>query len=86
VGEIVELFEGVYSAGRWPISIYPRWMRVSLTFLIPIAFAVTIPAEALTNRLTPQALLGTLDMTILFLALARAIWRLGIKNYSGASA
>lgn len=86
VGEIVELFEGVYAAGRWPISIYPRWLRVSLTFLIPIAFAVTIPAEALTGRLTPQVLLGTFGLTILFLTLARLVWRLGVRNYSGASA
>ena len=86
VGEIVELFEGVYAAGRWPINIYPRWLRISLTFLIPIAFAVTIPAEALIGRLTPPVLLGSFGLTILFLALARLVWRLGVKNYSGASA
>jgi ABC-2 type transport system permease protein len=86
VGEIVELFEGVYAAGRWPISIYPRWLRFSLTFLIPIAFAVTIPAEALTNRLTPLALLGTFGLTVLMLALARLVWFLGARHYSGASA
>src|SRR5699024_3605600 len=39
------------NAGSWPITIYPGWLRVSLTFLIPIAFAVTIPAESLTGRL-----------------------------------
>lgn len=86
VGEIVELFEGVYAAGRWPISIYPRWLRFGLTFIIPIAFAVTVPAEALTNRLTAQTLLGTLVLTILLVALARLVWILGVRNYSGASA
>jgi ABC-2 type transport system permease protein len=86
VGEIVELFEGVYAAGRWPIGIYPKWLRFSLTFLIPIAFAVTIPAEALTNRLTPLTLLGTFGLTILMVALARLVWFLGARHYSGASA
>jgi ABC-2 type transport system permease protein len=86
VGEVVELFEGVYAAGRWPVRIYPRWLRLSLTFLIPVAFAVTIPAEALTGRLTPQALLGTFGLALVFMALARLVWRLGVKQYSGASA
>ena len=54
--EIVELFEGVYQAGRWPVAIYPDWLRIGLTFLVPIAFAVTVPAEALTGRLTPATL------------------------------
>jgi ABC-2 type transport system permease protein len=86
VGEVAELFEGVYAAGRWPVRIYPRWLRLSLTFLIPVAFAVTIPAEALTGRLTPQALLGTFGLALVFMALARLVWRLGVKQYSGASA
>ncbi len=86
VDEIVNLFQGVYAAGRWPVTIYPQWLRVGLTFIIPVAFAVTIPAEALTSRLTPLILLGTVVLTILFVLLARFIWRKGLKNYSGASA
>jgi ABC-2 type transport system permease protein len=86
VDEIVNLFQGVYAAGRWPVGIYPRWLQVGLTFIIPVAFAVTIPAEALTSRLTPLTLLGTVALTIFFILVARFIWRLGLKNYSGASA
>lgn len=86
VYEIVDLFQGVYAAGRWPVGIYPRWLQIGLTFIIPVAFAVTIPAEALTSRLTPLVLVGTLGLTIFFGILARFIWRLGLKNYSGASA
>ncbi len=84
--EIVNLFQWLYAAGRWPVSIYPQWLRVGLTFIIPAAFAVTIQAEALTSRLTPLILLGTFALTILFVILARVIWRKGLKNYSGASA
>ena len=86
VDEIVNLFQGVYAAGRWPVGIYPRWLQVGLTFIIPVAFAVTIPAEALTSRLTPLILVGTFALTSLFIVLSRFIWRLGLKNYSGASA
>jgi len=86
VGEIVELFEGVYAAGRWPVGIYPRYLRLSLTFIIPISFAVTVPAEALTNRLTPQTLLGALGLTVLLLVVSRLVWLRGLRKYSGASA
>jgi ABC-2 type transport system permease protein len=86
IDALVELFEGIYSTGRWPVSIYPDWLRVGLTFLVPVAFAVTIPAEALTNRLTPVALLGEAGLALLFFALARLVWKLGVRNYSGASA
>jgi ABC-2 type transport system permease protein len=86
VDEIVNLFQGIYAAGRWPVSIYPQWLRVGLTFIVPVAFAVTIPAEALTSRLTPLILIGAFALTIAFSFLARFVWRKGLKNYSGASA
>ncbi len=86
IWEMVNLFQGLYAAGRWPVGIYPDWLRVGLTFLVPVAFAVTVPAEALTNRLTSTTMLGALALTIFFVALSRFIWRLGVKSYSGASA
>ena len=86
VNEIVNLFEGLYAAGRWPVSLYPDWLRTGMTFLVPVAFAVTVPAEAMTNRLTPETMLFALGLTIMFLLLARGVWLLGLRNYSGASA
>ncbi len=86
VDEMVNLFEGVYAAGRWPVSVYPQWLRLILTFIVPVAFAVTIPAEALTGRLTVLTLLGALALTVLLAVLARFVWRRGVKAYSGASA
>ena len=86
VDEIVNLFEGIYAAGRWPVSIYPDWLRTGLTFLVPVAFAVTVPAEALTNRLSGGTLLGALGLTVLLLAMARGVWKLGLRSYGGASA
>jgi ABC-2 type transport system permease protein len=86
IENIIDLFQGLYAAGRWPVSIYPTWLRIGLTFLVPVAFAVTIPAEALTARLTPLTLLGELALTIIFIVLSRLIWHFGVRHYSGASA
>jgi ABC-2 type transport system permease protein len=86
VDEIVELFSGVYQSGRFPVTIYPDWLRFGLTFLVPIAFAVTIPAEGLTGRLTPTTLLGAAAFAVVLLGFTRWLWRTGLRRYSGASA
>jgi ABC-2 type transport system permease protein len=86
INEITELFQGVYQAGRYPIGIYPGWLRYGLTFLVPVAFAVTVPAEALTGRLTLPTVAGAAGLALVLLAVARWFWRLGLRRYSGASA
>jgi len=61
-------------------------LRTGLTFLVPTAFAATVPAEALTGQLDGQTLLGATALTAALLALARWIWRTGPRHYSSASA
>ena len=84
--EDVEVVQSIYQAGRWPISLYPGWLRFALTFIVPVAFATTIPAEALTGRLSGSTLLGAAGLAIVLFTGARLIWRLGLRRYSGASA
>ena len=81
-----ELFEGVFQTGRWPIGIYPTWLRLSVTFVVPIAFAVTVPAEAVTSRLDWQTLALAAGVAVVFFAITRWFWRFGLKSYTGASA
>jgi ABC-2 type transport system permease protein len=83
--EIHELFEGIYQSGRWPVTIYPGWLRISLTYLVPIAFAVTVPAEALTSRLTIETLALAAAFALGLFLVTRWFWRFGLRNYSGAS-
>jgi viologen exporter family transport system permease protein len=83
---IVELFDGMYQAGRWPVSVYPGWLRVGFTILVPLAFAVTVPASALTGRATGLLLLGSVAFTVVLATLTRWVWRHALRRYSGASA
>jgi ABC-2 type transport system permease protein len=83
---ILVIFQAMYQAGRWPVTIYPIWLRTILTFLVPVAFAVTVPAQALTGRLNGQTLLGAVLLALFFWLAARWFWRFGIRYYSGASA
>jgi ABC-2 type transport system permease protein len=81
-----ELFEGIFQTGRWPIGIYPDWLRFGITFLVPIAFAITVPAEAVTSRLDWQTLAFCALFTAVAFAASRWFWRFGLRRYSGASA
>jgi ABC-2 type transport system permease protein len=86
VYEMINLFEGLYAAGRWPVGIYPGWLRGLLTFLVPVAFAVTVPSEILVGRMSIPTLLLAVGLAAGLLLLARLVWTLGLRNYSGASA
>ncbi|MHB0877184.1 MAG: ABC transporter permease [Anaerolineae bacterium] len=86
VDNILVVFQSMYQAGRWPVGIYPPWLRWSLTLLVPVAFATTVPAEALTGRLNGGTLVAGVALAAVMLVLSRWFWKRGVKRYSGASA
>lgn len=86
VDEMAGLLHGLYDAGRWPVRVYPFWLQGVLTVLVPLGFAVTVPAEAFTGRLTIGTVGLFLVITLVFILGSRMFWRYGVRNYSGASA
>jgi ABC-2 type transport system permease protein len=86
VENILVIFQSMYEAGRWPVSLYPGWLRIILTFLVPVAMATTIPVQALSGRLTLTSLAGVWGLAVVFAAGSRVLWRIGLKRYAGASA
>lgn len=86
VDNILVIFSSLYEAGRWPVTIYPAALRIILTFLVPVAFAVTVPAEALTGRITLPTLGLSFAVGLLLTAFSRWFWTFGVRHYSGASA
>jgi len=83
---ILVIFQAVYSAGKYPVAIYPRWLKMAMTFLVPVAFAVTVPSEALVGRLSTEGLWGAVAMAMVMVVVARLFWLWGVRHYSGASA
>ncbi len=83
---VQELFTGLYRAGQYPVTVYPAWLRVMLTYLVPLGFAITVPSESLTGRLTLTRFLVTLVFMVLAFAATRWFWLRGTRRYSGASA
>ena len=86
IENILMIFWSMYTAGRWPVGIYPAWLRWTLTLVVPVAFAVTVPAEAVSGRLEPETLLGAALLAAALLGGSRWFWNRGLRHYSGASA
>lgn len=86
IENILEIFRSMYEAGRWPVSLYPGWLRFILSFIVPVAFVTTVPAEALTGRLTPSTLLIAVVLAAVLLVVSRLFWKIGLRQYSGTSA
>jgi ABC-2 type transport system permease protein len=80
------IFYSMYAAGRWPVQVYPGWLRLVLTLVVPVGFAVTVPAEALVGRLDAGTLGAALALAAFSLAGSRWLFRRGLRRYSGASA
>ncbi len=86
VENILEIFRSMYEAGRWPISLYPPWLRFILSFIVPVAFVTTVPVEALTGRLTGGTLAIAAALAVFLLVASRLVWKIGLRQYGGASA
>jgi ABC-2 type transport system permease protein len=86
IENILMIFWSMYTAGRWPVGIYPGWLRFMLTLVVPIAFAVTVPAQAITGRLEPSTLGLAAVLALGMSVSARWFWLQGLRRYAGASA
>ncbi len=86
IESILAIFQTMYQVGRWPVSIYPIWLRFIFTFLVPIALATTVPAKALTGQISLLDLLIVIIIMAVLLVTSRLVWLKGLKNYTGASA
>lgn len=84
---ILVIFQALFgNAGRWPVTIFPGWLRAFLTFAVPVAFAVTVPAQALTGQLDLGTGLLAIGVAVVFFVAARVFWLFALRHYTGASA
>lgn len=68
-----------------PFGVFPTVPRLAITYIIPLAFVVFVPAQALTGRLAWWQIPVALAFAAFFLLLANLAWRAGLKKYSSAS-
>lgn len=86
VENLLAIFWAFTEAGRFPVDVYPLWLRVSLSTIVPIGIAVTAPANVIAGRMDWIGVAMLAAGTVLAVAIASALWRRGLKSYTGASA
>ena len=81
----VTILQALLDAGRYPVTVYPVWLRIIVTFIIPVAVATTVPLQALRGDLSISRILMFLAIGIASFLFASRVWKAGLKRYSGAS-
>jgi ABC-2 type transport system permease protein len=81
----VTILQALMDSGRFPATIYPPWLRLIVTYLVPIALATTIPLQGLRGDLSGRQVLTFLAVGAVAFAVAYRIWKAGLQQYSGAS-
>ena len=81
----VTILQALLDSGRYPVTVYPVWLRIIVTYIIPIALATTVPLQALRGELVPERILLFVAVSIVSAWIASLVWKAGIKRYSGAS-
>lgn len=81
----VTILQALLDAGRYPATVYPFWLRIIVTFLVPIAVATTVPLQGLRGDLETGQIFMFLGIGIASFLLSSRLWQAGIRRYSGAS-
>jgi ABC-2 type transport system permease protein len=81
----VTILQALLDAGRYPVTVYPVWLRIIVTFIVPIAVATTVPLQGLRGELNLSRVIMFLAIGIVSFLVASRVWKAGLKRYSGAS-
>ena len=85
VDNLLYLFQSVFDVARWPSSVFRGVLAVVFTFVLPLALMTTYPSLALLGKLNLMTAAGAVAGSLLFAAVARAIWIVSIRRYTSAS-
>ena len=79
------VFDGLFQMARYPVGVYPPWVRLVLTWIIPVGLITTVPAQALAGDLGGSMFLAALGIAAALLAGASWLFRTGLRRYGSAS-
>jgi len=82
---VTEVLRGLMESGRYPMAAYPTSYRFFFTFVVPIAFLTTVPAEALLGRGEAIWTAGSIFLAIALLYASHKFWQFALRFYTSAS-
>ena len=82
---VTEVLRGFLDAGRYPIVAYPAAYRFFFTFIIPVTFLTTVPAETMLGRSPNIWIIWAGCLACILLAVSNMVWRFALRFYTSAS-
>ena len=83
--DLSTMFNSCWQFGRYPVTIYQQPFRALLTFVLPVAFVSTLPAQALTRGVSPLILpTATLAAAVAVVGVGE-VWSAGLRRYRSAT-
>ena len=82
---VTEVLRGLLEAGRYPMAAYPATYRFFFTFVVPVAFLTTVPAETLLGRGEILWIFGAGVLAIALFLASCLFWRFALRFYTSAS-
>jgi ABC-2 type transport system permease protein len=79
------LLDSIFDAARWPLDVFRGAWRIIFTFVIPLGLMTTYPARAILGTLAPSTAVLAVIGSVVFAALARAVWTQALRRYTSAS-
>jgi ABC-2 type transport system permease protein len=79
------VFDAVFQVARYPVGLYPGWLRLMLTWMVSVGIMTTVPAQALTGELPTGMLIGSGVVATALLIGASVLFRSGLRRYASAS-
>lgn len=80
-----EVLRGLLEAGRYPRAAFPGFVQIFFTFVVPVAFMTTVPAEVLMGEATVTWMIAEAAIAIGLFMFSRVFWRFALRYYTSAS-
>jgi ABC-2 type transport system permease protein len=82
---VTEVLRGLLEAGRYPLVAYPVAYRFFFTFVVPVTFITTVPAETLLGKVNMVSFGGSIGLAAILMVLANRFWHFALRFYTSAS-
>jgi ABC-2 type transport system permease protein len=80
-----EVLRSFIEAGKYPMSAYGVGLRFFFTFILPVAFLTTIPAEIMRGSKAPTFILVEAGLAAALFTASRLFWKRALRSYTSAS-
>lgn len=82
---VEDSYWSVSSLGRYPLSVYPKWISKFLTFILPMGAIAYVPAGILYQKLTINDFLVSVIASTVFCFICYKFFMLSMRNYQSVN-